>query len=67
MLESQSPDFTKDCGSILHKQKYNGPREKSYDKPRLHTKKQRHHFANKIPSSQSYGFSSSCMGVRVGL
>ena len=33
--------------------------KKSYDKPRQHIKKQRHHFANKGPSSQSYGFSSS--------
>ena len=33
--------------------------KKSYDKPRLPIKKQRHHFANKGPSSQSYGFSSS--------
>ena len=32
---------------------------KSYDKPREHIKKQRHHFANKVPSSKSYGFSSS--------
>ena len=32
---------------------------KNYDKPRQHTKKQRHHFAYKRPSSQSYGFSSS--------
>ena len=31
----------------------------SYDQPRLHIKKQRHYFANKNPSSQSYGFSSS--------
>ena len=28
-------------------------------KPRQHIKKQRHYFANKRPSSQSYGFSSS--------
>ena len=28
-------------------------------KPRQHIKKQRHYFANKGPSSQSYGFSSS--------
>ena len=28
------------------------------DKPRQHIKKQRHYFANKGPSSQSYGFSS---------
>ena len=33
------------------------PWKKSYDKPRLHIKKQRHYFANKGPSSQSYGFS----------
>ena len=32
---------------------------KNYDQPRQHIKKQRHYFANKGPSSQSYGFSSS--------
>ena len=31
--------------------------KKSYDKPRQHIKKQRHYFANKCPSSQSF-FSS---------
>ena len=31
----------------------------SSDKPRQHIKKQRHYFANKHPSSQSYGFSRS--------
>ena len=35
------------------------PWKESYDKPRQCIKKQRHHFANKIPYSQSYGFSSS--------
>ena len=35
------------------------PWKKSNDKPRQHIKKQRHYFANKILSSQSYGFSSS--------
>ena len=35
------------------------PWKKSYEQPRQHIKKQRHYFANKIPSSQSYGFSSS--------
>ena len=35
------------------------PWKKSYDKPRQHIKKQRHYFANKGQSSQSYGFSSS--------
>ena len=29
------------------------------DQPGQHIKKHRHHFANKVPSSQSYGFSSS--------
>ena len=35
------------------------PWKKSYDQPRKHIKKQRHYFATKGPSSQSYGFSSS--------
>ena len=35
------------------------PWNKSYDKPRQHIKKQRHHFSNKGLYSQSYGFSSS--------
>ena len=35
------------------------PWKKSYDQPGQHIKKQRHYFANKGPSSQSYGFSSS--------
>ena len=35
------------------------PWKESCDKPRQHIKKQRHYFANKGPSSQSYGFSSS--------
>ena len=33
--------------------------EESYGKPRQHFKKQRPYFADKGPSSQSYGFSSS--------
>ena len=32
--------------------------EENYDQPGQHMKKQRHYFANKDPSSQSYGFSS---------
>ena len=35
------------------------PWKKSYDQPRQYIQKQRHYFANKGPSSQSYGFSSS--------
>ena len=34
-------------------------KEKIYNKPRQHIKKQRHYFAHKGPSSQSYSFSSS--------
>ena len=33
--------------------------KENYDKPRQYIKKQRHYFANKDPSSQSYSFSSS--------
>ena len=39
------------------------PWKKSYDKPRQHVKKQRHHFADKGPYSQSYCFSSSDVWV----
>ena len=35
------------------------PWKKNYDQPRQHIKKQRHYFANKGPSSQGYGFSST--------
>ena len=35
------------------------PWKESYDQPRQHMIKQRHYFANKSLSSQSYGFSSS--------
>ena len=45
-----------DCS---HEIKTLAPRKKSYDQPRQHIKKQRHHFADKGLSSQSYGFSSS--------
>ena len=36
--------------------------KKSYDKSRQHIKKQKHYFANKGPSSQSYGFSAVMYG-----
>ena len=35
------------------------PWMESYDQPRQHIVKQRHYFANKGPSSQGYGFSTS--------
>ena len=37
--------------------------EESYDQPRQHIKKKRYYFANKGPSSQGYGFSSSRVWV----
>ena len=39
------------------------PWKKSNDKPKQHIKKQRHYFADKDPSSQSYGFSSTHVGM----
>ena len=45
-----------DCG---HEIKTVAHWKKSYDKPRQHIKKQRHYFADKGLSRQSYGFSSS--------
>ena len=38
--------------------------EKTYDQARHHVKQQRHYFANKGPSSQGYGFSSSHVWMR---
>ena len=46
------------------KLKDTAPWKKSYDQPRQHIKKQRHYFANKGPSSQSYVFSSSHVWMR---
>ena len=50
-------------GDCSHEIKTLAPWKKSYDQPRQHIKKQRHYFADKGPSSQNYGFSSShvCM------
>ena len=41
------------------KKKMLAPWKESYDKHRQQIKKQRHHFANKVLSSQSCGFSNS--------
>ena len=46
-----------DCSHEIKKML--APWKKSYDQPRQHVKKQRHYFANKGLSSQSYGFASS--------
>ena len=40
------------------------PWKKSYDQPRKHIKKQGHYFVNKVPSSQSFGFSISHVWMR---
>ena len=45
-------------GDCSHEIKTFAPWKKSYDQPRQHIKKQRHYFANKGPSSQTYGFFS---------
>ena len=46
-----------DCSHEIRRRLLLG--EKSYDQPRQHIKKQRHHFARKSLCSQSYGFSIS--------
>ena len=46
-------------GDCSHEIKTFAPWKKSYGKPRQCIKKQRHHFADKGPSSQSYGFPSN--------
>ena len=53
------PQITED-GDFSHEIKQTlAPWKKSYDQPRQHIKKQRHHFADKGLSCQSYGFSSN--------
>ena len=49
-------------GDCSHEIKTLTPWKESYDQPRQHIQKQRHYFANKGPSSQRYGFSSSMDG-----
>ena len=46
-------------GDCSHEIKKDAPWKESYDKPRQHVKKQKHHFADKGLYSQSCGFSSS--------
>ena len=52
----KSLQMVTDCS---HEIKTLAPWKKSYDQPRQHTKKQRHYFANQVPPSHCYGFSSS--------
>ena len=51
--------ITADGDCSLEIKKTFTPWKESYDQPREHIKKQRHYFANKSPSSQGNGFSSS--------
>ena len=55
--------FTADsnCSHEIKRHLFLGEKKK---KPRQHIKKRRHHFANKSPYSQSYGFSSSHVWMR---
>ena len=46
-------------GDNSHEIKTLTPCRESYDQPRQHVKKQRHYFANRGPSGEAYGFSSS--------
>ena len=46
-------------GDFSHEIQTLAPWKKIYVQPRHHIKKQGQYFANKGPSSQSYGFSSS--------
>ena len=46
-----------DCSHEI--KKIFAPWKENYDQSRQHIQKQRHYFANKGPSSQSHGFSSS--------
>ena len=56
-------DFITSDGDYSHEIKTLSPWKKSYDQPRQHIKKQRHYFASKGPSSQSYGFSSGLVWI----
>ena len=68
-IDEETMETVRDCifsgcklsadGDCNHEIKDACSLEEKYDKHRQHLKKQRHYFANKVLSSQSYGFSSS--------
>ena len=58
-LMGYSPWGRKESDTTERLSTAHSPWNESYDKPTHHIKKQRHHFADKILYSQSYGFSSS--------
>ena len=51
-------------GDCTHEIKTLAPWKESYDQPREYIKMQRYYLANRGPSSQSYGFSSSHVWIR---
>ena len=53
-------------GDCIHEIKIFVPWKSNYDKSRQCIIKQRHHFTNKGPYSQSYSFSSSHVPMRAG-
>ena len=55
---------TEDCSHEIKRQL--APWKEGYDKPRPYIKRQRHYFVDKGPYSQSYGFFSSHVQIRVG-
>ena len=55
-VDGETMETVKDFILAAMKLKTLAPWKESYDEPRQHIKKQRHYFANKGPSSQSYGF-----------
>ena len=63
-LLSEKPLHMMAAAMKLKKKKTLAPWKKIYHQPRQHIKKQRHYFADKRPSSQSYGFSSSRVWMR---
>ena len=55
ILDSSKITAGGDCSHEIKRRLLLG---RSYDQPRQHIPKQTHHFANKGPSNQGYGFSS---------
>ena len=58
-IKCQSYTYITADDDCSHEIKTLTPWKESYGQPRQHIKKQRHYFANRGPSGQSYGFSNS--------
>ena len=56
--DTSNPEFPKSIAAAMRLKDLT-PWKRSYDKSRQNIKKQRHHFADKSPDSQSYGFYNS--------